>query len=171
MLNGRASTKFGDTEIPVKEMLINWSKEFLLFKFPMINVEKDLEFHYNLSNQSSPGKTDEKNSDKGTRKYWFEPRGLYDLQELKKLVSNDTSMDVEFKISERNILDIFNLETQRCRNCIIRDRLLKLMKYKKLTTDVNQPTSSFVSRICKPLKKVERSMIKSQIIEGFERFI
>lgn len=96
LLNGRASTKFADTEIPVKEMLIEWAKEFMGKAFPMIDVEKDLEFHYNLSNQSSPGKTEEKKADKGTRKYWFEPRGLFDLQETKKLLSNDTSMGVGY---------------------------------------------------------------------------
>ena len=83
LLNGRASTKFADTVIPVKEMLIEWTKEFMHQAFPMIDVDKDLEFHYNLSNQSSPGKTEEDQAQKGTRKYWFEPRGLFDLQETK----------------------------------------------------------------------------------------
>ena len=96
LLNGRASIKFADTEIPVKEMLIEWSKEFLSQAFPSIDTEKDLEFHYNLSYQSSPGKTEEKTSEKGTRKYWFEPRGLFDLQETKRLFSNDTSMGVGY---------------------------------------------------------------------------
>lgn len=96
LINGRASTKFAETTIPVKEMLINWSKEFMSNAFPMIDVENELEFHYNLSNQSSPGKTEEKKADKGTRKYWFEPRGLFDLQETKKLFSNDTSMGVGY---------------------------------------------------------------------------
>lgn len=96
LLNGRASTKFADTVIPVKEMLIEWTKEFMHQAFPMIDVDKDLEFHYNLSNQSSPGKTEEDQSQKGTRKYWFEPRGLFDLQETKKLFSNDTSMGVGY---------------------------------------------------------------------------
>lgn len=96
MLNGRASTKFGEKIIPVKELLIGWSKEFMTEKFPTINPEKDLEFHYNLSNQSSPGKTNEHGSDKGTRKYWFEPRNLGDLQETKRLVSNDTSLGVGY---------------------------------------------------------------------------
>ena len=96
LLNGRASTKFADTVIPVKEMLIEWTKEFMHQAFPMIDVDKDLEFHYNLSNQSSPGKTEEDQAQKGTRKYWFEPRGLFDLQETKKLFSNDTSMVVGY---------------------------------------------------------------------------
>ena len=109
LLNGRASTKFGEEDIPIKEMLIEWAKNFLSSKFPMIDSKKDLEFHYNLSNQSSPGKTDEKDSDKSTRKYWFEPRGLDDLQELKKLFSNDTSLGVgyyPYSKLERLVLNI-----------------------------------------------------------------
>ncbi len=96
MLNGRASTKFGKEIISVKELLIKWSKEFMVEKFPKLNPVKDIEFHYNLSNQSSPGKTNEPDSDKGTRKYWFEPRNLGDLQEIRKLVSNDTSLGVGY---------------------------------------------------------------------------
>ena len=109
LLNGRASTKFADIEIPVKDLLIIWAKEFLLSKFPMIDPETNLEFHYNLSNQSSPGKTDEKGSAKGTRKYWFEPRSLDDLQELKHLFSNDTSLGVgyfPYSKLEKLVLDI-----------------------------------------------------------------
>lgn len=83
LINGRASTKFGDEEIPIKELLISWSKDFMKSKFPMINVKTDLEFHYNLSNQSSPGKTEEVESTNAPRKHWFEPRSLNDLPEYK----------------------------------------------------------------------------------------
>lgn len=96
LLNGRASIKFGSKNIPVENLLIKWTKEFMKERLPLLNVEKDLIFINNLSSKSSPGKTDEKKAEKGTRKYWFEPRGLHDLQELKKLVSNDTSLGVGF---------------------------------------------------------------------------
>ncbi|NMB91828.1 methionine adenosyltransferase [candidate division WWE3 bacterium] len=96
LLNGRASTRFGDEIIPVKELLIDWSKSFLSKKLPEIDVAKDLEFHYNLSNTSSPGKTDLEVAKSGTRRYWFEPRNLGDVRELKQLVSNDTSLGVGF---------------------------------------------------------------------------
>lgn len=96
LLNGRASTKFGEEVIPVNDLLTNWSKEFLGKRLPLLNVDKDLVFHYNLSNQSSPGKTDEVYKKEGTRKYWFEPRGLFDLQEHSKLFSNDTSLGVGY---------------------------------------------------------------------------
>ncbi len=109
LLNGRASGRFADVIIPVKDLLISWSKDFMMSNFPRIDPDTDLEFHYNLSNQSSPGKTDEKNSEKGTRKYWFEPRSLNDLSELKHLVSNDTSMGVgyaPYSKLEQLVLDI-----------------------------------------------------------------
>ncbi|MDP3661751.1 MAG: methionine adenosyltransferase, partial [bacterium] len=64
LINGRASTRFSDVVIPVRELLISWARDFMLLKFPTINPDTDLEFHYNLSNQSSPGKTDENNSEK-----------------------------------------------------------------------------------------------------------
>ncbi len=96
LLNGRASLKFGEEEIPVEKMLVDWTKEFMKEKFPLLDVNKDLKFIYNLSTKSSPGKTDEKAADKGTRKYWFEPRNLDDIQETKKLLSNDTSLGVGF---------------------------------------------------------------------------
>ncbi len=95
LLNGRASTKFGNQAIPLEKLLTKWAKELLKIKLP-INPNKDLIFQNNLSNKSSPGKTDEKSSSKGTRKYWFEPRGLFDLQETKKLLSNDTSLGVGY---------------------------------------------------------------------------
>jgi S-adenosylmethionine synthetase len=109
LLNGRASFKFGLVKIPVDQMLVDWTKEFMKEKLPLLDVEKDLEFHNNLSSKSSPGKTDEKVAEKGTRKYWFEPRNLADIQETKKLLSNDTSLGVGFyplSILEEFVLDM-----------------------------------------------------------------
>lgn len=92
LLTGRASTKFGDEEIDVESILTKEAKRFLLERFPMIDPEKDLEIHQLLSNKSSPGKVDENAKKEGTRKFWFEPRSLDDLGELRFLGSNDTSL-------------------------------------------------------------------------------
>lgn len=111
LINGRVSTKFGNELIPIKEMLILWSKEFMKLKFPMMDTEKDLVFHYNISTQSSPGKTEEIKSTNAPRKHWFEPRDLNDLPELRNLVSNDTSLGVgyaPYTILEQLILNIEN---------------------------------------------------------------
>lgn len=97
LLNGRASTKFAKEEINLKELLVQWSTDFITSQLPIEHPETQLEFHYNLSTQSSPGKTDEdKNKKKSARKYWFEPRGFQDIPELKRLFANDTSMGVGF---------------------------------------------------------------------------
>lgn len=96
LLNGRASIKFGEEKIPIRKLLIKWTKDFFREKLPTIDVDDDLEFHYNLSAQSSPGKTYEKESRKSIRSRWFEPRGLEDLPELMKLFSNDTSLGVGY---------------------------------------------------------------------------
>lgn len=97
LLNGRASSKFGETKIDVRALLMEWATEFLTQNLPLTNPKKELEFHYNLSTQSSPGKTEEDtNRKRSARKYWFEPRGLHDIPELERLVSNDTSMGVGF---------------------------------------------------------------------------
>jgi len=96
LLNGRVSVKFSDNKIPIRKLLTYWTKIFFRERLPRIDVDEDLEFHFNLSNQSSPGKTYEKESKKGTRRYWFEPRGLYDLKDLTKPLSNDTSLGVGY---------------------------------------------------------------------------
>jgi len=109
LINGRVSTKFGRQIIPIRKLLVEWIKEFFKNRLPNLNINKDLDFCFNISNQSSPGKTHEKESLKGTRRYWFEPRGLDDLPELKKLVANDTSLGVGYAPSsmlEKVVLDI-----------------------------------------------------------------
>jgi len=120
LLNGRVSTRFGNTIIPFEKMIISWSKEFLKERLPLIDVDKDLLFIMNISNKSSPGKTEEKGSEKGTRKYWFEPRDLRDLQELKILLSNDTSLGVGFAPMSK--LEIFILDLEHRLNSIFSDK-------------------------------------------------
>lgn len=64
-----------------------------------------------MSNQSSPGKTEEFKSTNIPRKFWFEPRGLDDLPELKRLFSNDTSLGVGYALYsklEQLVLSIEN---------------------------------------------------------------
>ncbi|MCF7820221.1 MAG: methionine adenosyltransferase [Candidatus Pacebacteria bacterium] len=101
LINGRVSTKFGRHVIPYERLIKKWTKEFFLMRLPIINVNKDLLFHFNISNQSSPGKTENDKVDKASRKYWFEPRGLFDLQELARLFSNDTSLGVGYSPSSK----------------------------------------------------------------------
>lgn len=96
LINGRVSVSFGGEEIPLKKLITNWVKEFLGKRLPVIDPDEDLDIVFNLSSKSSPGKTYEKEAKRGTRFYWFEPRSLEDLGELKNLTSNDTSLGVGF---------------------------------------------------------------------------
>lgn len=69
LLNGRISTKFAGEKIPIIKLLIRWTENFFKEKLSIIDVLNNLEFHFNLSNQSSPGKTYTKEADKGSRMY------------------------------------------------------------------------------------------------------
>jgi S-adenosylmethionine synthetase len=109
LLNGRASSKFGSIKIPVKEILESTALNFLLKRFPMLNPKTDINVCYNLSTTSSPGNVEEKSKKNFARRYWFKPRGLHDLQELKNLCSNDTSSGCAFaplSNTEKTVLDI-----------------------------------------------------------------
>jgi len=110
LINGRMSTKFANVIIPTKELLIDWTKNFFCDRLSMIDPNKDLEFHLNLSKQSSPGKTYEKEAKKSARQKWFEPESLDDLPEFNKLVSNDTSVGVGY--APESILEIISLEIE-----------------------------------------------------------
>jgi len=109
LLNGRASICFGNTPIPVKELLEGAAKRFLVNFFPLIDAGKDIEIHFNLSNSSSPGNTENSLVKDNTRKYWFEPRNFEDLPELVNLFSNDTSLGCSYaplSLTENIVLKI-----------------------------------------------------------------
>lgn len=122
LINGRVSVRFGKKIIPVEVLIIKWAKSFLKKKLPMIDIEKDLKFQINISNQSSPGKTYEKESKKSPRRRWFEPESIEDLPELKRLFSNDTVLGVgyaPFSTLEKlliNIESFLNNESYKKKN-------------------------------------------------------
>lgn len=91
LINGRASNRIGTESIPVKEIIVKTTNRYLKEKLPLIDVEKDLEYHFNLSTASSPGRILTDGDLNGSREYWFSPRSKEDLQERKVLFSNDTS--------------------------------------------------------------------------------
>lgn len=92
LINGRVSTSFAGEQIDTEDLIRSTTKRFFNKRFGDLIRPEDLVFHMNLSNGSSNGKTDEANAEKGSRKYWFEPRGLQDLHELTHLHANDTSL-------------------------------------------------------------------------------
>ncbi|MDR3401452.1 MAG: methionine adenosyltransferase [Chthoniobacter sp.] len=95
-INGRASMSFGDDEIPLNFLLAEWTKDFFRQRLPLLNVDNDLDIVFNLSTQSSPGHSLEGAERHGPRSFWFKPRSLEDLQELRNLVSNDSSIGVGY---------------------------------------------------------------------------
>ena len=108
LINGRASFSFGNEPFDVWNMLVGWTKDFFKNALPNIDVEKDLILVNNLSTASSPGQQKD-NTVKSARNFWFQPRSLDDLPELKKLFSNDTSLGVGFapySLLEKIVLDI-----------------------------------------------------------------
>ncbi len=95
VLNGRASIKFGDEKIPVRQILEETSKIFLSKRLRNLDPEKDSTFIYNVATGKSPGLTDQ-NLPAGARKFWHQPRNLDDLPEIKNPFSNDTSLGVGY---------------------------------------------------------------------------
>lgn len=93
LLNGRASSKFGNTKIDVKSILLDETKKFFNDNFPMLDFETDVRIIYEVSEGSSPGGV---KGHESKRHRWFEPESLDDLNELKHLNCNDTSMGCSF---------------------------------------------------------------------------
>lgn len=92
LVNGRASHRFGDVEVPVLELLHDEAREVFRRRLPMIDVERDLQFLDNLSIGASPGQVDGRVANQsGDRNHWFSPRSLADLREMRRLTANDTS--------------------------------------------------------------------------------
>lgn len=113
LINGRVSFAFGEESFDVWKMLNDWTKEFLLSRFPTLNTETDILCINNLSTASSPGQQKD-NTNKSARNFWFQPRTLEDLPELKQLFSNDTSVGVGFapySLLENLVLEIENTLT------------------------------------------------------------
>lgn len=82
LLNGRAADRFGDQEIPLVPLLTGWAREFLAEELPLLDVERDLEFHVNVSSANTPGYPDDD----------FAPADAGDLRQLHELRSSDTAV-------------------------------------------------------------------------------
>ncbi|MFD9793380.1 methionine adenosyltransferase [Streptomyces sp. NPDC059070] len=92
LINGRTSDRFGDRDIPVEQLIVETTREFLGARLPKIDPANDLTFLWNLSSGSSPGQVDASSDETAYRRHWFAPRDLSDLRELSHLVCNDTSI-------------------------------------------------------------------------------
>ena len=107
LLNGRASSQFGDDKIDVKKLLIDATRNFFSERFPMINFDTDVKILYEVADGSSPGGVKGYES---KRHSWFSPRSLDDLGELKELNCNDTSMGCAFYGNSKLETIVLNVE-------------------------------------------------------------
>src|SRR3989344_738876 len=90
ILNGRASARFADKVIPVRELLEAEARRFFSELFTgHINLERDVETHWFVSNASGPGKT---RWSTGSRAHLFAPRSISEVKGYDRLLNNDTSM-------------------------------------------------------------------------------
>ncbi len=95
IVNGRASDRFGNNKIPLKEIIKNTTINYLKELFPSIS-ENNIKFYFFISTASSPGHRGGLKAESVTRNYWFKPRSLQDLKELAFLASNDTSLGCSY---------------------------------------------------------------------------
>lgn len=90
ILNGRASVRFAEKAIPVRDLLETETKRFFSELFAgYINPERDVETHWFVSNASGPGKTKQST---GSRAHLFTPRSVNEVKGYDCLLNNDTSM-------------------------------------------------------------------------------
>lgn len=102
LVNGRASACLGTQEIPVREILMDATREFFAKRFPMLDFERDFRIMYEVRtglHSTTGGIYGDKNevrSATASIHYRFHPRSLADLPETKMVEANDTSAAVSW---------------------------------------------------------------------------
>jgi len=171
LLNGRASISFSNIDVPVYEILTNETRKFFNELFDdLIDLDKDIEFHNNLSTASSPGKIKETI---GSRRNMFSPSSVEEVKGYDKLLSNDTSVGCAYSptsIFEDEVLKIEKyLNSSRLKSSFpwigtdIKVMGTRFKNKKSLTICVPQ-IAKFVSS--QPDYK-EKKMISKRLIEDF----
>lgn len=90
ILNGRASVRFADKDLPVRDLLEAETRRFFSELFEgYINPQQDLDIHWFVSSASGPGKTKRST---GSRAHLFAPRSIAEVKGYDRLLNNDTSM-------------------------------------------------------------------------------
>jgi S-adenosylmethionine synthetase len=90
ILNGRASVRFADKDLPVRDLLEAETRRFFSELFGgYINSQQDLDIHWFVSSASGPGKT---KWSTGSRAHLFAPRSIAEVKGYDRLLNNDTSM-------------------------------------------------------------------------------
>lgn len=90
ILNGRASVRFAEKTISVRDLLEMETRCFFSTLFgELINPNQDIEIHWFVSNASGPGKT---KWSTGSRAHLFAPRSIGEVKGYDCLLNNDTSI-------------------------------------------------------------------------------
>jgi S-adenosylmethionine synthetase len=95
LLNGRASARLGNEEIPVQDMLVGATRDFFRKRFPMLDPINDFRIIYEVRHglhSTTGGVFGDKVDDNASIHYRFHPRTLADLPETHRVESNDTSL-------------------------------------------------------------------------------
>lgn len=96
LVNGRATMRFAGRDLGIEELLERACGDFFSARFPLLNSAQDIRVELNLSTASSPGGVSSVEGCLNRRHRWFQPRGLDDLPELRRLFANDTSFGSAF---------------------------------------------------------------------------
>ena len=99
VINGRMSDRFGKSLIDVKKIQRDAAKKYLSWVLPELDATKDVVITPNAS-QNMPNIS---------HPYWYRPRGVEDLPEIRELQANDTSVIASYSpltMTERLVLAI-----------------------------------------------------------------
>lgn len=95
LLNGRASARLGATEIPLRQLLVEATRDFFRVRFPMLDPVRDFRILFEVRHglHSTTGGIYGEGADADAAiHYRFDPRTLADLPETHRAESNDTSL-------------------------------------------------------------------------------
>jgi S-adenosylmethionine synthetase len=99
LLNGRASSRLGDLQIPVRELLTEATLEFLGERLPALDPRTDVRVLYEVrhgSHTTTGGIFGDAAANDAPIHYRFDPRTLDDLPETHCVSANDTSLGCAF---------------------------------------------------------------------------
>jgi len=95
LLNGRASARLGDSEIPVRELVLDTARSFFKLRFPDLDPDRDFRYIFEVrhgAHSTTGGIFGDPASNDAAVHYRFDPRTLADLPESSRPEANDTSL-------------------------------------------------------------------------------
>lgn len=96
LINGRASPRMGDQEIPFRDLLIKTAHEFLETELRNFDFLSNCRILWETSTHSTRGMTDTERHGTSSVHFRFRPRSLADIPEHTRPLSNDTALGCGF---------------------------------------------------------------------------